>query len=231
MSRDGRRTDAAQFRGRQAVIKVMLADDHPLFRHGVKSLIDLQDDMKVVAEAADGEAAVAKTLEHSPDVLVLDLRMPGLSGVEAAAEIKSARPDVAIVVLTSFDDESEILRCAELGVKGYLLKHAPPEELLEAIRAVQREESIIDRQAAAHLISAISSASHKRDVPELTQRECEIMREVVAGRDNPSIGARLQISEQTVRTHLGNIYCKLGVSNRTDAVLKALRMGLVEVER
>ena len=180
-------------------LRVLVADDHPVVRHGLVALIDHQADMCVVAEAGNGREAVEQYAAQQPDVVLMDLRMPELDGVEAIAAIRAASPQARIVVLTTYDSDEDIYRGLRAGAQGYLLKDAPAGELLNAIRAVAAGQKRIPAEVAAKLAERMVS-------PELTARELEVLRLVVEGQSNKEIGVALTIAEGTVRAHLNSIF-------------------------
>jgi NarL family two-component system response regulator LiaR len=212
-------------------IRLLIADDHALVRKGLRALIETKPDMLVVGEAAHGEEAI--TLAHSlrPDVILLDLLMPRKTGLEAILEIKRDNPDARILVLTSFAEDEKVLAAVKAGALGYLLKDASPQELLEAIRSVDRGEASLPSAIALRLIQEINRPSSlpPTDQP-LTEREMEVLILVARGWTNQAIAEKLGISERTVGTHISNILGKLHLANRTQAALYALRTGLTSLD-
>ena len=210
------------------MIRVVLADDHAVVRRGLAGLLGSTDDLEVVGVAKDGREAVDLVREHRPDVAVMDLQMPVLDGVEATRAILAEDVGTEVLVLTSFSDHARIDAAIEAGAVGYLLKDAEPEVLLDGIRAVARGESPLDPRAARRLLSrsrdAVSSAA--TTVPDLSPRETEVLRLVVAGLLNKQIAARLGITERTVKAHLTSAYQRIGVADRTQAALWAQRHDL-----
>lgn len=204
------------------LLRVLVADDHPVVRHGLVALIDHQADMCVVAEAGNGREAVEQYAALQPDVVLMDLRMPELDGVEAITAIRAASPQARIVVLTTYDSDEDIYRGLRAGAQGYLLKDAPAGELLSAIRSVAAGQKRIPAEVAAKLAERMVS-------PELTARELEVLRLVVEGQSNKEIGVALTIAEGTVRAHLNSIFQKLDALDRTHAVTIAIRRGLVRI--
>jgi DNA-binding NarL/FixJ family response regulator len=200
------------------VIRVVIADDHAVVRLGLAQLLATASDITVDAEAADGEEAVALTAAHRPDVVLMDLSMPRVDGVEATRRILAADPDAQVVVLTSFSERARILDALDAGAAGYLLKDAPPEELLQGIRAAARGESPLDPRAARALLSA--RAGRNGEV-ELTPRERQVLSLVGEGLPNKLIARRLGISEKTVKAHLTSVFHRIGVTDRTQAALWA----------
>ena len=208
-------------------IRVILADDHPLVRQGIRLFLEEADDVIVVAEATDGSEAVRLVEEHLPDVAVLDIQMPGLSGIEATRQIKARFPQVRVLILTAYDEEPYVLALLQAGASGYLLKSADADELVRAVRAVHRGESALSPQAAARVVHQIQSERAFAQVEALTSRETEVLRLAAQGLTNIAIGHELGISARTVQGHLSNIYGKLEVQSRTEAVTEALRRGWI----
>lgn len=205
------------------MIRVLVADDHPIVRGGVVGLLRDEPDIEVVAEAGSGEDAVRLALELVPDVVLMDLRMPGVDGVEATERIRAEAPDVRVLVFTTYETDDSILGAIEAGASGYLLKAAPAEELLAGVRAVAAGETVLGPSIAAKLVNRVRQAP----APALSTRQLEVLRLVAAGKSNPEIAAELFIGESTVKTHLGIIFERLGVSDRTRAVTRAMELGLL----
>jgi two-component system NarL family response regulator len=204
-------------------IRVLVVDDHPVVRHGLTVLINHQPDLQVVAEATNGLEAVAQFAALHPDVVLMDLRMPLLDGVAAINQIRATTPQARILILTTYDSDEDIYRGLRAGALAYLLKDAPPDELLGAIRAVAVGQKRIPSEVAAKLAERMNS-------PELTARELDVLRLVVAGHANKEIAAALMIAEGTVRAHLNSMFQKLDAQDRTHAATIALRRGLVRLE-
>jgi DNA-binding NarL/FixJ family response regulator len=205
------------------VIRVVIADDHAVVRTGLTQLVKTFDGVELVGTAADGEEAVALAAERNPHVVLMDLEMPLLDGIEATRRIKAAQPEVAIVILTSFSDRERILRALDAGAVGYLLKDAEPEELARAIDAAARGEAPLDPRAARALLSARQAAS---PADALSEREREVLLLVAEGMPNKVIAQRLSISEKTVKAHLTSVFRQIGVTDRTQAALWVERTGL-----
>jgi DNA-binding NarL/FixJ family response regulator len=204
------------------VIRVLVADDHPVVRGGIVALLQTAPDVEVVGEATTGLEAVDLALALTPDLVLMDLRMPGIDGDETTARILAARPSIKVVILTTYETDDSILTSIEAGASGYLLKAAPQEEILTGVRSVARGEVALAPRIAAVLVQRLKSPT-----PTLSPRETEVLKLVAAGQSNPSIAASLFLSEATVKTHLIHIFEKLGVSDRTRAVTKAMELGLL----
>ena len=208
-----------------APIRIVVADDHPIVRGGLVALLSAADDIEVVGEASDGEMAVQLALESLPDLVLMDLRMPGIDGDVATARILSAQPGIRVVVLTTYETDDSILRAIEAGASGYLLKAAPQEEILAGIRSVARGEVALAPSIAALLVRRVR-APQTRSVT-LSDRETQVLALVATGMSNRTIAAELFVSEATVKTHLLHTFEKLGVSDRTRAVTLAMERGLL----
>jgi DNA-binding NarL/FixJ family response regulator len=210
------------------VIRLMIADDHAVVRTGLEQLTSALEDVELVGVATNGTDAVALCAERAPDVVLMDLEMPVLDGIEATSRIKAAQPNVAVVVLTSFSDRPRILRALEAGAAGYLLKDAEPDELARAIRAAARGDVPLDPKAGRALLTAHTSVSPGA---ALSDREREILAMVAEGLPNKLIARRLSISEKTVKAHLTSVFRQIGVTDRTQAALWATRNGLTSAGR
>lgn len=231
-------------------ITVILADDHPVVRRGLAAMVDAEDDIQVIGEAEDGEAALKLARTLKPDVMLMDLQMPVMDGVEAIKRIHADLPGIKVIVLTTFADDDYIYAGIAAGARGYLLKDAPPEQLIEAIRAAHRGESLLDPEVAGRLLDRISGMMAQvygaspagsppgdddagiRPVPKvrppkLTPRELDVLALMGRGKRNKEIAEELVIAERTVKIHVGNILGKLNVSNRTEAVAQAIKMGVI----
>jgi DNA-binding NarL/FixJ family response regulator len=206
----------------QARIRVLSVDDHPLLREGIDIIVGSQVDMELVAHAENGQEGIAQYRKHLPDVTLMDLRLPDMSGIEAIIDIRKEFPEARIAVLTTFEGDVEIQRALEAGARAYLLKSAPPKELVEAVRQVHAGKKRIPPHIAARL------AEHLSD-EDLTTRETEVLRKVAEGNRNRDIGERLFISEDTVKVHIKHIMEKLGASDRTQAVAIGLRRGIIQL--
>lgn len=204
------------------MIRVLVADDHPIVRSGIVALLESADDITVVGTASTGLEAVELALELGPDIVLMDLRMPGIDGDEATARILAARGDIRVVVLTTYETDASILTAIEAGASGYLLKAAPQEEILAGIRSVARGEVALAPSIAAMLVNRV-----KQPAISLSAREKEVLALVSDGLSNPAIAKALFLSEATVKTHLLHAFEKLDVSDRTRAVTKAMELGLL----
>ena len=205
---------------RHNAIRILIADDHLVVRIGLRSMIDTQPDMNVIAEAANGREAVALFRDHQPDVTLIDLRMPVMGGVEAVGVIHAEFPDARIIVLTTYDGDENIYRALQGGARAYLLKDIPREEFLDDIRAVYQGQYCIPPAVAARLAQRIPG-------PELSARELEVLKLIVEGMSNKEIASTLSITESTVKNHVNSILSKLNVKDRTQAATTALRRGIV----
>ncbi len=217
--------------GASGPIRVLLADDHDLFRQGVRRLLEAVGEIEVVGEASTGEQTVRLVEELAPDIVLLDIAMPHLSGIDAARIIKAASPRTGLIMLTVHSEEEFLFEAIKAGAMGYLLKDCTPEELLRAIRVVYDGEGLLAPTMAAKVIHEFAKTREVRDLAAvtnpLTAREVEILQHVAAGLANKEIALRLRISERTVKNHLSNIMEKLHVNSRTQAAVYALRSGLV----
>jgi DNA-binding NarL/FixJ family response regulator len=205
------------------VIRVMVVDDHPVVRDGLRGVLDGEPDMQVVGEAGHGAEALARVAGAAPDVVLMDLRMPTMGGVEAIVALRTAAPGVRVLVLTTFDTDRDVLPAIEAGATGYLLKDTPREELLRAVRAAHRGEAVLSPAVAGRLMGQVRAP--ERDA--LSAREMEVLRLVAAGSTNREAAKALFISEATVKTHLLHIYAKLEVRDRASAVAAGYQRGLL----
>jgi len=206
-------------------IRVLVVDDHAVVREGLRTFLSLQDGIEVVGEAADGRDAVAAAERERPDVVVMDLVMPRLDGVQAMRELRARVPRARVIVLTSFLDDDRLLPAIRAGAAGYLLKNVEPAELARAVRAADAGEALIDPVVAARLVDALADADDHRDEQPLTAREQEVLDLIARGYANKRIALELGIAEKTVKTHVGHVLAKLGVADRTQAALYATRVG------
>lgn len=213
-------------------VRVLIADDHELVRMALRTLLEAEDGFDVVAEAFDTESAVSLTLESRPDVLLLDLRMPGAGGIDACRRIKATAPATRVLVITSFDDDEELFGALEAGANGYLMKGNRPDQIVRAIHALFDGEAVFDASVASRVISgreAPGKANAQLDDP-LSERELEVLALMARGFGNKEIARALWIGETTVKTHVRHILRKLEETDRTRAVLAALRSGVIKLE-
>ena len=212
-----------------APTRVLLVDDHEMVRRGLRDFLRLFEDIEVVGEAADGQEALAATDELRPDVVVMDLNLPRLDGVEATRELRATRPDVEVVALTGFADDERVMAAIEAGAAGFLLKDADPDDVAAAIRAARNGEMYLDPAVAgvvARQLRAAGGSAAAADDSALTPRERDVLALVAQGLPNRAIGEALGITERTARTHVSNILAKLGLTSRTQAALYAVEQGL-----
>jgi DNA-binding NarL/FixJ family response regulator len=209
------------------VIRVVIADDHPLFRDGLRTLASLESNLELVGEAANGADAVELTLELEPDVVVMDLHMPDLNGIEAARLIAESQPGVGILVLTMFEDDDSVFSAMRAGARGYLLKGAGNDDVVRAIEAVARGDAIFGPSIAKRVIDFFARRSEPpQPFPELTGREREILELIAQGRSNADIAAHFVLSQKTVRNNVSSIFTKLRVADRAQAIVRAREAGL-----
>jgi DNA-binding NarL/FixJ family response regulator len=215
-------------------ITVVLADDHPVLREGMRKLLEQQRDIKVVGEAGNGHEAVAAVRALKPDIVLMDVVMPRLNGIEATKQIKRTNPTTAVLILSAYDDDRYVLGLLDAGAAGYLLKNATGQEVIQAIRSVHAGEAVLHPAVAARLLSRAGRLSPRHapvDSEEpLTGRELEVLQLAARGHSNKEIANELVLSVPTVKAHLVNIFNKLGVGSRTEAVLYGLRMGWLVLE-
>lgn len=214
------------------VVRVLIADDHTLVRDGTREFLDREDDIEVVGEAADGETAVTRAMELRPDVVVMDVGMPRLNGVEATRRIKGELPGTAVLVLTVHDEDAYVFAALEAGAAGYLLKDVPIVEVVQAVRAVMEGESVLHPSVTAKVLQRFrgDAVEHPGGAFELSDREHEVLRAAATGRSNKEVATQLGISPRTVQEHLRNVFRKLGSASRTEAVVTALRLGILNLE-
>jgi two-component system, NarL family, response regulator LiaR len=209
------------------VIRVLIADDHAVVRQGLRTFLDLQEDVEVAGEAADGEAAVAEARRFAPDVVLLDLAMPRLYGVAALPRLREAAPGARVIVLTSFGEDERLFAALRAGAAGFLLKDSQPAELVRAIRSAHAGQSPLSPAVATRVVEELAHPVHRGAADELTPRELEVLRLIAGGRSNKRIALELGVAEKTVKTHVSHVLAKLGLSDRTQAALYAVREGLV----
>ena len=215
-------------------IRILLVDDQALFREGLRAVLSAQPDFEIVGEAADGVEAVSQANDFRPHVILMDLRMPRLGGVEATRRIRAGHPTTQVIVLTTFDDDEDVFDALRAGAAGYLLKDASPDKLGDAIRAAARGESFLQPSIAAKVVAEFNRLSQPRPTPTrpalrepLSDRECQILQKLAEGKSNKEIAGVLNLAEGTVKNHLSNIFGKLGVLDRTQAALMARELGLL----
>jgi len=212
------------------MIKVVIADDHPLLREGLRRILEFEEGIQVVAEVGDGQGAINIARSIKFDILLMDLNMPGVNGLEACRVIRREKPEIGILVLTMDDSDDKILQVLQLGVAGYLLKDVVPKTLVDSIRKVYSGQPILAPSVTGKLLGQLSNAGQPKSNLGLSNREMEILTYVVKGASNRDIGISLFISEKTVKNHLSNIFRKLEVEDRTQAALKAVKLKLVQLE-
>jgi len=212
------------------VIRVMIVDDHKVVREGLRAFLELQDGMEVIGEAADGEEAIGAAERLRPDVILMDLVMPKLDGVGAMRALRERVPECRVIVLTSFLEDDRLLPAIQAGAAGYLLKDVEPAELARAVRTAYVGEALLSPAVAARLVRAVADggAPGALERDRLTRREREVLELIARGRSNKRIALELEISEKTVKAHVGHLLAKLGVSDRTQAALLAVEQGLVD---
>jgi DNA-binding NarL/FixJ family response regulator len=208
-------------------IRLLIADDHLLFRAGLVSLFSAHQDFEVVAEANDGAQAAAQTAQTTPDIVLMDVRMPGMSGIEALQRIKAAAPEQRVIMLTASEDDRDLFEAIKAGANGYLLKNTDPDELFAYVRGSMLGEAAISGRLAARILGEMSRSSARATADDLSEREIEVLRMVADGASNKAIASRLNITENTVKKHLQSILDKLHLQNRTQAAAYALRTGIV----
>ena len=211
-------------------IRIVIADDHPIVRQGLATVLSQDEDLEVVGQAENGAEAVSQARELHPDIILMDLQMPEMDGVEAIQIIKMVTSDIGIIILTTYDTDDYIFRGIEAGARGYLLKDSPPEEVLKAIHTVYKGESLIQPRVASRLIDRFSQLSHASATEEvLSSREVQVLQLIAKGAANKEIANELFIGESTVKTHIIHIFNKLGVKGRTEAVAEAARRGIIQL--
>jgi DNA-binding NarL/FixJ family response regulator len=214
-------------------IRVLLADDHVLVRQGIRQFLEDAENIEVVAEADDGAQALRLVEKHQPDIAVLDIRMPEMTGIEATRRIKARFPQVRVLILTAYDDDPYVFALLQAGADGYVLKTASADELVRAVRTVHEGQSALSPEITSKVVRQMASgkpAGAVEQVESLTERELDVLRLAAQGKTNRAIGSELGISHRTVQGHLASIYGKLGVNSRTEAVTEALRRGWIVVE-
>ena len=211
-------------------ITVILADDHAVVRSGIRDFLQQDERLLVIAEASNGDQALALALAQNPDVLVLDIQMPGRNGIEVAKAVRASGSNMGILILTAYDDEPYILGALQAGANGYVLKTAEPDELVEAVHSVYEGKSVLDPLLTQRLWQQVVSRSRDQEGPTaeaLTSRETEVLRLVARGFTNKAVATQLGISDRTVQGHMANVFSKLHAQSRTDAAMIGLRLGLI----
>lgn len=213
--------------GTSEKIKVLLADDHHMVRAGIRELLEGAGDLQVVAEAGDGEEAQALIQKFKPDVAVLDIQMPKVSGIEVTRWVRSTQPGVGVLILTAYDDDPYVMAVLQAGANGYILKTAQADELVQAVRDVHEGKSALDPAITRKLMSSLFKSSEQLAVEALTERELDVLRLAARGFTNKAIGVQLGISNRTVQGHLAHIFAKLQAASRTEAVMRAVSLGWI----
>jgi len=208
-------------------IKVLLADDHQMVRAGIRQLLESAGDIQVIAEAGDGEEAQALIQKHKPDVAVLDIQMPKASGIEVTRWVRAQMPEIGVLILTAYDDEPYVTAVLQAGANGYVLKTASTAELIQAVHDVYEGRSVLDPAITQKLMSSLFKGTEKKIIDPLTDRELDVLRLAAKGFTNKAIGVQLSISDRTVQGHLAHIFAKLQANSRTEAVMRAVSLGLI----
>lgn len=208
-------------------IRVLLADDHAVVRQGIRQFLETSANITIVAEASDGLEAIELIREHRPEVAVVDIQMPGQSGIEVTRAIRAERLPVGVLILTAFDDPPYVKAVLQAGANGYVLKTAEAHELVEAVQAVYEGQSVLGQGIARKLMEQLSTSRAETHIESLTERELEVLRLTAKGYTNKAIGVELSISDRTVQGHLAKIYDKLGAASRTEAVMRAVALGWI----
>ncbi len=212
------------------MIRVLIVDDHTVVRQGLRFLLESQDDIEVVAEAGDGEAAIAAVREHVPAVVLLDLLMPKTDGLTALREIKGISPATQVVILTSHQEDANLFAAVKAGAISYVHKTAGVEAVVDSVRAAARGESVLDPGVAAKVLEELRRARGRTEVDQLSKREIDVLTELARGQSNKEIARQLSIGEETVKTHISNILSKLQLEDRTQAAIYALRQRLLPLD-
>jgi DNA-binding NarL/FixJ family response regulator len=219
----------AEDSARDNTLSILIADDHPVFRNGLRGLLNAMPDMEVVGEATTGEDAVARAMDLQPDLILMDIKMPGTNGIEASRRILQNSPHIGILILTMFEDDNSVFAAMRAGARGYVLKDTDEEEIVRAIRVVGKGEAIFSPAIARRLMEFFASPAPTRSplmFPELSEREHEILALIAQGCKNPEIAQRLVLSPKTIRNHVSNIFSKLQVADRAEAIIRARDAGL-----
>jgi DNA-binding NarL/FixJ family response regulator len=211
-------------------IRVLLADDHAVVRAGICQFMEQADDITVIAEAGDGQEAMDLITQIQPDVAVLDIQMPKASGIEVTRWVREHHREVGVLILTAYDDDPYVLAVIQAGANGYILKTASPEEIIQAVKDVHEGKSALDSEIVQKMVAQVSSGIQEQPVDKLTDRELEVLALVAKGYTNKAIGIQLGISDRTVQGHLAHIFSKLQSASRTEAVMRAVSLGLLPSE-
>ncbi len=214
----------------KARIRVLLADDHRIVRAGIRQLLESAADIQVIAEAGDGVEAQSLIQQHKPDVAVLDIQMPKASGIEVTRWVRAHLPEVGVLILTAYDDDPYVMAVMQAGANGYVLKTARTDELIQAVRDVHEGKSVLDPAVTRQLMTALFNRPEKTPIEPLTERELDVLRLAAKGYTNKAIGVQLGISDRTVQGHLAHIFAKLQASSRTEAVMRAVSLGLISTD-
>jgi len=213
-----------------AKIRILIADDHPVVREGLSAMLSREKDIEVVGEAENGRKAIEKARELQPDIILMDLRMPEVDGIEAMRQIKMDNPEIEFIVLTTYDNDEYIFKGIESGARAYLLKDSPREDLFKAIRVVSKGGSLIEPAVAGKVLDRFAELSRQVQIPEdLSEREVEVLTLIAKGASNKLIASSLNIGESTAKTHIQSIFNKLGVKDRTEAVTEAVKKGIIRL--
>ncbi|RMA95721.1 response regulator [Priestia megaterium] len=209
-------------------IKILIADDHHVVRKGLVFFLQTQPDLEIIGEASNGEEALKLAISLEPHIVLMDLSMPILDGIEATKELKKQAPHIQVMILTSFSDQDHVIPALEAGASGYQLKESDPDELVAAIRKLMNGENQLHPKVTTHLLTRLTKSNEKKVnfIDHLTKREKDVLKEIAKGKSNKEIGASLHITEKTVKTHVSNILSKLGVQDRTQAALYAVQHGI-----
>lgn len=211
-------------------IRILLADDHAVVRAGIRQFLERADDLQVIAEADDGEAAQRLIAETRPDVAVLDIQMPKATGIEVTRWVRNHHPETGVLILTAYDDDPYVIAVLQAGANGYVLKTATPDEIVEAVREVNEGRSALDPEIARKLISRVTDRAAPQGYEPLTDREAEVLTLAAKGYTNKAIAVQLSISDRTVQGHLAKVFIKLQAASRTEAVMRAVSLGWISAE-